>query len=181
MISQRGLTLLELLITVAISAILLTVVAPNVSSILRANNVTSDINNISALLQHGRFSAVNDQQDVIVCPTSNYSSCDTSWALPKMVFSDVNQNGARDESEPLITTSDPVAKTNAVSGFTGALTFADNGGASQAATIVLCPTGGTARDASAVLITLYGKVTVAKDSNNDGIKEDASGTALSCS
>ncbi|GGW86060.1 GspH/FimT family pseudopilin [Alteromonas halophila] len=177
----RGLTLLEMLITLAISAILLTVVAPNVQSILAANRVTSDINNISALTQQARFSAINEQQTILLCPTTNYSNCTSSWANAKMIFADSNGNGSRDNSEPLIATTDPLSKTNRLSGISGSLTFEENGGISRAATITICPSGGEAKDASALLLSLYGRVVVANDSNNDGIKEDSDGDDLSCS
>ncbi|MEW9798752.1 GspH/FimT family pseudopilin [Alteromonas sp. CYL-A6] len=181
MVRQRGLTLLEMLITLAISAILLTVVAPNVQSILASNKITSDINNLSAIAQHARFSAINDQQDVVLCPTANYSTCSSSWRLAKMVFADVNGNGNRDDGEPLIATADPISKSNTISGLTGSLTFQDNGGVGRSAVITLCPQSGSASDASAVLISLYGRIVTAKDSDGDGIKEDTSGTSLSCS
>lgn len=179
--NARGLTLLEMLITLAISAILLTVVAPNVQSILQSNRVTADINNISAIAQQARFSAINEQQTIRLCPSRNYSSCTTNWADAKMVFADTNGNGDREDSEPLIATTDPLSKTNTISGIEGALTFEDNGGISSAAVITICPNGGEASDASALLLSLYGRISVANDSNNDGVKEDSNGTALSCS
>lgn len=177
----RGLTLLEMLITLSIIAILMTVVAPNVQSILKSNRVTADINNFSAVAQQARFSAINEQQAILLCPSQNYSSCTTNWADAKMVFADANGNGSRDDNEPLIATTDPLSKTNTISGINNAITFEDNGGISTAATITICPNDGEANDASALILSLYGRISVANDSDNDGVKEDSNGNNLSCS
>ena len=83
---QYGLTLLEMLITVAILAILVGVVAPSINTILVKNRVTGDINTLSAIAQQARFSAINEQFNVILCPTTSYSTCVSDWANAKMVF-----------------------------------------------------------------------------------------------
>lgn len=179
--SQHGMTLIEMLISLSIIAILLTVVAPSVQSILKNNKVTADVNNLSALARQARFTAINERADVVMCPTTNYSSCSSSWTNAKMVFIDDNGNGNRDADERLIASADPLSESNRVSGISGNLLFLDNGGIAKNAEIVVCPGGGDAKTASALLMSLYGRITTATDSNNDGIKENASGANLSCS
>ncbi len=178
---QTGLTLLEMLVAVAVLAIILTSVGPSIQSILIKNRVTSDLNNLSALAQHARFTAVNEQVAVTLCPTENYLACLNDWTLAKMVFIDDNQNGAREQSESLIMASDPLKQANTVYGINGALVFDEQGGINQAATITVCPKTNDVSYASALLLSLYGRISVAVDSNADGIKEDLGGTALSCS
>ncbi|APE06469.1 MAG: pilus assembly protein [Alteromonas sp.] len=178
---QAGLTLLELLIAVAIVAIMLTTVAPAIQSILIKSRITSDLNSLSAVAQRARFTAVDEQSRVVMCPTANYTSCVTDWKNATMIFVDANLNGSRDASEELITTSDPLNSANSIYGISGAITFDEQGGISQAATITLCPKDNNTEYASALLLSLYGRISVAVDSDGDGKKENLTGTALSCS
>ena len=179
--SHHGMTIIEMLISLSIIAILLTVVAPSVQSILKSNKVTADVNNLSALARQARFTAINERADVVLCPTTNYSSCSGSWSNAKMVFIDNNGNGNRDTDERLIASADPLSQSNSIGGVSGSLMFYDNGGIDKNAEIVICPSGGDAKSASAILMSMYGRITTASDSNKDGIKENASGSNISCS
>jgi type IV fimbrial biogenesis protein FimT len=180
-INQAGLTLLELLIAIAIVAIMLTTVAPAIQSILIKSRVTSDLNSLSAVAQRARFTAVDEQSNVVMCPTQNYASCVSSWKNATMIFVDDNGNGSRDTSETLITTSDPLNSANTIYGISGTITFNEQGGISQAATITLCPKDNSSEYASALLLSLSGRISVAIDSDGDGTKEDLTGADLSCS
>ncbi|CAB9494695.1 GspH/FimT family pseudopilin [Alteromonas macleodii] len=180
-VKQKGLTLLEMLVAVAVLAIILTTVAPSIQSVLIKNRITSDINNLSAVVQRARFTAVDEQASVVLCPTENYTACTSSWKKAKMVFVDKNGNGSRDNNEALIVASDPLNSANAIYGVTGSLTFDEQGAIDTAATITLCPKDNDADYASALLLSLYGRISIAVDSDDDGEKEDLDGDALSCS
>lgn len=179
--SQHGLTLLEMLVAVAILAIILTSVAPNIQSILIKNKITADLNSLSAVAQRARFTAVDEQTNVVMCPTENYTACVNDWKNAKMVFIDANGNGTRDNTEELIVSSDPLNSANAIYGISGAIVFDEQGGIDTAATITMCPKTNDNAYASALLLSLYGRISVAVDSDGNGVKEDLSGTELSCS
>ena len=178
---QRGVTLLEMLITIAILAILVSLVGPSIQSILIKNRITADINTLSAAAQTARFNAVNEQQNVRLCPTSNYTQCESSWRYAKMVFIDKNDNQQRDTDEPLIASSDSLNRHNEIYGISGAITFDAQGAISTNATITICPDTNDANYASALLLSLYGRISAAVDTDNDGKKEDLSGNSLTCS
>ncbi|WP_333971751.1 GspH/FimT family pseudopilin [Alteromonas mediterranea] len=180
-LTQAGLTLLEMLVAVAVLAIILTTVAPGIQNIIIKNRITADLNNLSAVAQRARFTAVDEQTSVTLCPTTNYAACTNNWKNAKMVFVDANGNGSRDNSEALIIASDPLNTANAVYGITGSLVFDEQGGINRAATITLCPSDNNADYASALLLSLYGRISVAVDSNGDDIKEDLAGDNLACS
>lgn len=177
---HEGLTLLEMLIAVAISAILVTTVTPSISNILTHNRITSDINRLSALAQHARFTAINEQLTVTLCATTDYINCSSEWRNGKMIFIDINSNSKRDEDERLIASADPLHQRNAISGVTDPILFAQEGSSSIRTTITLCPDDQDTTFATALLIALHGRISIAIDSNDDGIKEDLSGDALTC-
>jgi len=178
---QTGLTLIELMIGVAIVAILLTVGAPAIQTVLEQNKVIATVNDISNAARTARFTAIDTEETTLVCPSADYKSCSGDWRQAKIVFVDSNGNGSRDDAEPLISSSDPVSSGVNISGHTGALVFSPDGSVSNAVTIKLCPASGDAKSASAVLISLYGRVAVAVDNSGNGIKEDLAGADLTCS
>ncbi|QPG06507.1 GspH/FimT family pseudopilin [Salinimonas marina] len=181
MLKQHGLTLVELMITVAIASILITVGAPGISSILQQNQVIADINNISSVARVARFTAVDESASVVMCPTNNYTKCESDWSLAKMVFLDADNDGQLGGAETLLVATDPVSSSNTISGVTGSLVFRADGSVSQQASIQICPASGNNKYASALLISLWGRLAIATDDDDNGIREDISGTDLSCS
>nr|WP_232367562.1 GspH/FimT family pseudopilin [Alteromonas pelagimontana] len=167
--------------TVAILAILMTIGAPGIQRILQQNSVTADINNLSAAARFARFTAIDEEVEVTLCPTADFSQCTADWQQNKMVFVDSNANGSRDANEPVLSTADAVSKGNSIAGISSALLFSAHGGIDQALTVTVCPSGGSAKDASALITSLYGRIAVAIDSDNNDIKESSSGADLSCS
>lgn len=65
--SQRGFTLMELLITVAIAAILLAVAAPSFTSIIRNNQMAAARDDVFRAIQYARSHAVSTNQTVTIC------------------------------------------------------------------------------------------------------------------
>lgn len=181
LLNERGLTLLELMITVAIAAILLTAVGPSMQSILISNQITGTVNNTSSIIRFARSTAVNEQTNVLVCPSANFSSCANDWSLPKIVFIDSDNNNQRAEDEELLATSDALPDTLSVAGISGTLTFEDDGSTDAAQTITFCHDNNDASFARAVLITQFGRISISSDDNNDGIAENIDGQSLSCS
>lgn len=178
---QTGLTLIELMIGVAIVAILLTVGAPAIQTVLEQNKVIAAVNEISNATRIARFTAVDQEETTILCPSANYKTCSSDWKQPKIVFADSNENGSRDDDEPLLIATDPISANLAVSGIAGSLSFFPDGSVSSAATITLCPPSGDVKAASAVLVSLFGRVAIAVDASGNDIKEGLDGSDLSCS
>ncbi|MGY0632649.1 GspH/FimT family pseudopilin [Luteimonas sp. A478] len=78
---MSGFTLIELMVTVAVLAILVTLAAPSFQELTNRNNLVSGTNEMIALLQSARLEAVRRNARVEVCPTENGSTCSGSdWA-----------------------------------------------------------------------------------------------------
>lgn len=179
--TQKGLTLIEMLITLAIAAIILTVVAPSVQTIIAKNRTTSEINELSGIIQFARFTAIDQTSTTLVCPAGNYSTCTTNWNEPKIVFIDSNGNGSRDTAEPLLLSSTGIASSNTMTGPTAPIQFFDSGATNANVSIKVCPNSNDAKLARSININTQGRVRISIDSNKNDIYEDTDGDELSCS
>lgn len=90
----RGFTLLELLVTLALVAILAALAAPSFTTLINSNRLSGAANDIVAALQVARMEAVRRGENVVICPSADGATCSgTDWSR-MIVFSDRNGNQA---------------------------------------------------------------------------------------
>lgn len=137
----RGFTLLELLITVTIAAVLLGIGIPAMEQMIRNQQLVATHNKLVAALLLARSESVKRQKPVILRNSGNLWS--NGWTL----FADENDNGEHDQGEQLLITSGPVPKGIRVSANTPLrqyVRYVPTGrtrmmsGAFQAGTLTLC-------------------------------------------
>jgi type IV fimbrial biogenesis protein FimT len=179
--SQRGMTLLEMLVALAVVAIVLTVVAPSVQTIISKNRTTSEINELSAAIQFARFNAIDQSSRAVVCPAPDFAACSANWNQAKIVFIDNNGNGARDDSEALLFSTTAIATTNTMTGPSGPIVFYESGATNASASIKICPDSKDSKLARSININAQGRVRLSTDSDKNDIFEDTDGNELSCS
>ncbi|HEU0153020.1 MAG TPA: GspH/FimT family pseudopilin [Arenimonas sp.] len=77
---QAGFTLLELAITVAVLAVVLAVGIPSFQGMINRNRLSSITNEIVGATQLARMEAIRRNTRVVVCPTTNGSTCNgANW------------------------------------------------------------------------------------------------------
>lgn len=109
---SQGFTLLEMMITISIGAILLAIAAPNMRSFIVSNRLTSSANEIMGALGLARSEAVRRNQRVVFCPvtvsdgvpnTANCVNPGTATWQAWMIFEDTQPaNGTLDAGEEVI-------------------------------------------------------------------------------
>lgn len=79
--STRGFTLLELLVTIAVLAILVTLGVPSFAGMVRNTRELNAYHLLTASLATGRIAAVRYNTPVLVCPSEDGASCrdDLAW------------------------------------------------------------------------------------------------------
>jgi len=84
---SSGFTLIELMITLVVAAVLLSIGAPSFSQFLASNRLTTQINNFAGALNTARSVAVTRNTSAGVCTTNGGASCTVGpWQNGWLVF-----------------------------------------------------------------------------------------------
>jgi type IV fimbrial biogenesis protein FimT len=174
---HRGFTLIELMVTVCLVALLLSAVIPNMRTFLRNNQLSGGVNDMLRSIQIARTEAIKRQNgNVVVCGTAtptvadNAMTCDYATFKGWFVFQDTNGNWQHDAAEPVIERhglldTNVTVKTDANARI---VSFGPSGFANPAGlkvpmrTLVVCDSRGvqqvgTAATARALFITTTGR------------------------
>lgn len=92
---NKGFTLLEVIVTVSIAAILVSIAVPSFKTMFKNNRITTGTNEFVAGLVLARSEALKRNNNTSLCSSSNQESCgsSTNFADGWIVFVDCNKNG----------------------------------------------------------------------------------------
>jgi type IV fimbrial biogenesis protein FimT len=79
-VATRGFTLIELVVTLAVAAILIAVAVPNFRMFMANNRMASQANDMIAAINLARSEAVTRAANVTVCASSDGATCTGGWA-----------------------------------------------------------------------------------------------------
>ena len=87
--THAGFTMLELLMTIAIAAILAMIGIPSFRYVTNSNRIAGEVNGLLGDLQFARAEAIKEGQNVTVCVSALGASCDgtTTWQSGWIVYS----------------------------------------------------------------------------------------------
>lgn len=159
---SRGLTLVELLFTIAMAAILLGTAVPAFHELLQDVRMTSRINNLVAALHLARSEAIKRRGHILVCVSDSRGACvrNGGWEQGWVVFHDRNGNRDKEPQETALLMQEPQHSGATITfsafgsrhqvlfspdGFTrssnGTFIFCDRRGAEKAKALILSKTG----------------------------------------
>lgn len=98
----HGFTLIELMIALAVAAILMAAAMPSMSALVARNQLASASNEVVAHLNLARTEAVNRGRTAGICGSSDGFSCDGAWAQGYAVWVDTNRNDVVDAPDEII-------------------------------------------------------------------------------
>lgn len=102
--NQSGYTLVELLVVLAVSAILLGIGVPSFASLSGSSRLSSATNDLISSLHLARSEAIKRNARVVMCISATGNACATSgdWDQGWLVFHDANNNATLDAGESVI-------------------------------------------------------------------------------
>jgi type IV fimbrial biogenesis protein FimT len=153
-----GLTVLELLATVALLAVLLAIAAPSVGNLLLESRMVAAVNGLVHALHLARSAAIQQLQPVVVCRTADGAGCAApgDWASGWLVFANADRDDppAVDPGERVLHVMQPVPDASIRSNraafvlqpaeqraTNGTVTFCDRRGAAAARAVIVSYTG----------------------------------------
>lgn len=77
---NKGFTLIEMMVTVAIMAIVATIAAPSFVDMIRNNRVTTAANDVLSAMQLARSEAIRQRRPITVCAGADACTDSTDWA-----------------------------------------------------------------------------------------------------
>ncbi len=162
MLTKKGFTLYELLITLFIASILATIGTPYLSSAIKLSHAQNTYYRLFNLIQYTRERAAFLHEDTLMCPSKNQEICINDWSLPIMVFVDNNRNKKRDKNEPIerieILINEEQTLTWRASGTSRYLRFVSDGSTSaQNGSFRICPRDKNIDYARKIIIYMSGR------------------------
>lgn len=171
--SYRGFTQVELMVSLAIAAIILTIGIPSFTTMIRNNQMTANVNEFLTTLNYVRTEAIKRGRPVSLCTSTDSTSCTNSnWNAGYVSFVDTNKNGMLDAGEERIRAKDTLGNVLTISSavFTRAITFTASATLEGTSGLfTFCDDRGAAF-AKAILVNLTGRPqTSSKDSNGGAL------------
>lgn len=177
---NRGFTLLEVLVVLALLAVLLSLAAPSLQGLRQKHQMQSQAEQFQASLMLARSEALRRQQRVTVCVRDSSDGagpdCDLggTWSQGWVVFVDGNDNGRREASETVLLLHQTLPGFLTLQGNSTVDSYISYGpqgrsqstsGAFQAGTLTLCGAGQT--QVWRVVINAVGKPRLEKAERQD--------------
>jgi len=194
-IKSLGFTLMELMVTLSIAAIVMSIGIPSFNSTLRSNRLTAAANQLVTSLNLARSEAVKRAQPVVVRKT------DAEWESGWQVFVDVDRSSAavtnvfNDNGDTTLCEAgedcvlriyEPLPATFTLRGninFTNFIRYQPDGDSNNFGSFVICdnrdgngiPEPNTSR---LVTVNALGRLHMGIDNDHDGIPEKDDGTEI---
>ncbi|TNC97302.1 MAG: type IV fimbrial bioproteinis protein FimT [Gallionellaceae bacterium] len=160
--TQRGVTLVELMIVIVIGSILATLAIPSFNEFISGTRQSSVVSQLFSDLNRARSESIKRNARVLVCPRGSDTACDTSgttnWNSGWLVCTDANSDNACDvgttaNPNPIVVHS-ALHTTLTLTGPNAAVRFNPSGiSGSGAATLTV---GGTWSGATSSIINVAG-------------------------
>ena len=108
----RGFTLVELMVTLAIAVILLSMGVPSMHDLIRNNRLSSATNQFVSSLNIARSEAIKQGRNATVCVSDTQNSCSgADWGLGWLAWVDTNRNGNLDFPQEVLRVVEPLANS----------------------------------------------------------------------
>lgn len=165
---QSGVTLLELMVVLAVSAILAVISIPGFVSLAHSSRLSTAANEMISSLHLARSEAIKRNSRAVMCISATGTSCADSggWHQGWLVFHDANNNAKLDVGETVVLARQALQtglRATSIGSTARYVSYAPSGGtkqisgAWQGGTLTLCNESGSLNSAREVIISSTGR------------------------
>ena len=157
--SQHGFTLLELMTTLAVGAILLLIGVPSLQYLLADTAVQTEAFSLHTALHHARSQAIDTGEYVIACLANEQEQCVKNGFSHILLFSDINRDRqltAGNDGDTILFRGSPFHQLTVTTNQTQFVFQPDGTQAGTPGSITLCGHGIT--NGVAIIVAMSGRV-----------------------
>jgi len=183
---SNGFTLLELMVSVSILMVLLTLGIPSLNHFTTTMKVDREITTLHRMIMQTKNIAVNSNTNITLCPLNSSNTCTSDWHMAITMFSDHNKNKKYEPNlnETIIQFKEAIVATDKLQYGKNrtALVFGPSGHLviwGGNATFKYCPLGHEDKNRGLV-VSRAGRVYQTVVHKNDGLDRNRSGKIISC-
>lgn len=126
----RGFTLIELMITLVVLAIVVVAALPNLRDLLQRNRLVAQSNEMVAALSYARTEAIRAGRLAGVCSSSDGAACGGTWQDGWIVWVDTDRSGGLNDAAEILRVAVPGGDVE-ITGSAAVISF-DSRGLAQA-------------------------------------------------
>lgn len=164
---QSGFTLIELMVTLAVAGILMSIAVPNYRTFILNSRISAQANDFMAAIGMARSEAIKRGTRVTLCKRATNTTCTTSgnWEQGWLIFTDGSTVGTKDGTDVIIQVRGPLTGTNTLIGNTNVvdyIAYSAGGFGTRAGTVSLCPPSPAAVVGRDIVISNTGRARLEK-------------------
>jgi len=166
-----GFTLVELLVTLVVLAITISIGVPSFNQLVISNHQSELLNRYLGAFAMARSQAVMNGTITAICPLNTASECHDDWNQPVSIFPDADKDQKPDGGEiwRVITVGHNKLKTHSRTGASGSLHFGTDGMIhGGTGSVVICPEDVSSGQMTYVAVSLGGRPRYVTDNDGDG-------------
>jgi len=184
--AHRGTSLIELVVTILILAILVSAVPPSFANLTQKEHTRQALQTFRSIFQFARNHAIYSSQATTVCAINKDGKCIRQWqgSTSIVVFLDRTKNRKVDEGDEVLRSINWPSGEGTIRWRSALgrpyITFLQMGNTWQNGTLYYCPPDNNARYANALVVNQGGRAYTPGDRGNDGINENRMGQNIEC-
>ncbi len=184
MYKNKGLTMFELIFTMLIITIIAVIAIPSIQSMLQTQEAQSIQSNFPLLIKEARNQSLLTRNDTVICGSSNKQTCTGDWSQHVIAFIDNNENGQHDSNEAIFSSDSPNLKYGNLKwkglGQKPYIRMQSENGLPNGSNGSLIYCGQENIYHRQVILARSGRIDASRDTNRDGIYEQANGQPINC-